>query len=334
MKEQFIADLAEGVRVNSVFALRAREMRSARTGEAYLTVDLADRTGRIGGVWFRPDREGGAVPAGGVVRIVGVVTTYRGVRRVSIESLRPARAYDREDLLATGSRDRAASMRAFRELADSVRDAGLRRVLDGFLSDEDFMRDLASCPGSQSRHHSYVGGLLDHTVAVTTMARDLAEVYEQADGDLLVTAALLHDVGKVDELTYETAVGYSDEGRLLGHVILGERRLQRVLEDLGHPLPTEKALRLSHVILAHHGELEWGAPKRPSTIEALIIHHIDNLDAKITGFVEATTAATLVEERWTDAANLFRRPLYAPRPVEDDRPTYPDEDAQYSRTCA
>jgi 3'-5' exoribonuclease len=147
-----------------------------------------------------------------------------------------------------------------------------------------------------------------------------------------VTAALLHDVGKVDELSYDTAIEFTDEGRLIGHVVLGAQRIHRHAARIR----MQKGLlhQLEHAVLSHHGELEWGSPKKPSTIEALMLHHIDDLDAKTAGFAQTLGGATRAEEAWTDAANLFRRPLYAPRAVEDDRPARPEEDARHHRPTA
>jgi len=181
------------------------------------------------------------------------------------------------------------------------------------------MARFCTCPAAQALHHAYLGGLLEHTISVATACRMLGALYPELDSDLLLTAALLHDIGKVDEMSFETSIEYTDSGRLLGHVILGERRLSRAIEGLADKMPQDLAVRLCHAIVSHHGELEWGAPKRPSTLEALLLHHADNLDAKAAGFIEASRAASLVEESWTDAMNLFHRPLYAPRSVEDDR---------------
>jgi len=188
------------------------------------------------------------------------------------------------------------------------------------------------CPGSQSYHHAYLGGLMEHTIAVAANCARIAGTYPDVNRDLLVTAALIHDLGKIDELSCETSIEYTDEGRLLGHVMLGVRLVHERLA-LSSAAPDLRR-RLEHAILSHHGELEWGSPKRPSTIEALLLHHVDNLDAKAAGFSQAVAGATLAEEAWTDAGNLFRRPLYAPRPMEDDRPRRSEEDAQHFRLTA
>lgn len=334
MKGQYANELAEGARVDAPFALRAKEMRAARTGDAYLAMELADRTGQIAAVCFRPTPEASAVPVGSVVRVCGTVTTYRGVKRVSVDSMRPAGSFDAEDLIAAGPRSRDELVAEFKSLVASVSDPGLRRVLGAVFGDREFFERFTRCPGAQTYHHAYIGGLLEHTVGVAGLCRSLSEQYSQVDASLLVSAALLHDIGKCDELAFDTAIEYTDEGRLVGHVVLGVQRVRDAVTRGRVKVAQDRLLRLEHAILSHHGELEWGSPKRPSTFEALLLHHVDNLDAKAAGFAALLSGAARVDEPWTDSGNLFRRPLYAPRPAEDDRPFRADEDAQHCRLTA
>lgn len=333
MKRQQTVGLMTGERVDSIFAIRAKEVRAARTGEAYLTFEFTDRSGRIGGIMFKPDRDAEALPIGTVVRVRGTVTSYRGISRISVETVRPAESYDARDVLPTGPRDEAEMLAELRSVVRAVKDRGLAAVLRAVFGDAAFMESFKLTPASQSHHHAYLGGLLEHTVAVARLCRGLAGLYPHLDIDLLLTGALLHDIGKVDELTFETGIEYTDQGRMLGHVVLGERRVRVAVERVGELVPLELAARLSHVLLAHHGELEWGSPKRPCTLEALVLHHADNLDAKAAGFIEATASAGFVEESWTDAGNLFRRPLYAPRAADDDRWAPVHEDDGYARSA-
>lgn len=334
MKGQFVNELAEGMKVDAPFALRVKEMRAARTGDAYLSLELADRTGQLSAVCFRPSTEASSIPVGSVVRVRGTVTTFRGVKRISIDSMAVARTWDAGDMLASGPRSADELLCELRSLVASVSDPELRRVLKTVFGDKEYLERFCRCPGSQSHHHAYLGGLLEHTVAVASLCRSLSEQYTQVDADLLVAAALLHDVGKCDELAYDTAIEYTDSGRLLGHVVLGLTRVREAVSRIRVRTSGERFSRLEHAILSHHGELEWGSPKRPSTLEALLLHHADNLDAKAAGFSALLAGATRADESWTDASNLFRRPLYAPRPAEDDRPARAEEDGQYSRLTA
>jgi len=162
--KQFVADLAEGARVDAPFVVRSREMRAARTGEAYLTFELADRTGRISAVIFRPDDRVSAIPTGAVVRAVGRVTSFRGMRRVSLDSVRATSQWDRRDMVASSPRPRTEVIAELREVVRGVREPGLRSLLKAIFGDRAFFGAFTECPGSQSYHHAYLGGLLEHTV--------------------------------------------------------------------------------------------------------------------------------------------------------------------------
>lgn len=332
MVASFIAEMTEGSRVTREFVLRSRELRVARNGDAYLAVELADRTGVMPGVQFRPDTIAASVPSASVVHVTGTVTNFRGVRRISIESMAPAERFDRADLIAVGPRPAEELMSEFRSIAASVRRPALKRLLRRVFGDDALMVRFTACPASEHHHHAYTGGLLAHSVAVASLCIAMSDRYDEIDKDLLVTAALLHDVGKVDELAIDAGIRHTDEGRLIGHVVSGVIRIRDAAARAG--MGEDEALKLEHAVLSHHGELEWGSPKRPSTLEALVLHHADNMDAKTACFTEFARGASIVGERWTDAANLFRRPLFAPAPLDDDRPERADEDrVNYRRTA-
>jgi len=210
---------------------------------------------------------------------------------------------------------------------DSVSSGALKAVLRTFFGDATFRTRFGQCPAGQSLHHAYLGGLLEHTVSVTLLCRHVAAANDAVDGDLLVTAALLHDVGKVREFVWDTVIRYSDEGRLVGHVVLGEQMVREAAASSG--LPGEIGLALSHALLSHHGELEWGSPKRPCTLEGLALHHADNMDAKLAAFSVAITATISGEQQWSGADNVFRRPLWAPRAVDSGWSGHLAEDDQY-----
>jgi 3'-5' exoribonuclease len=295
-------------------------------------LELSDRTGSIPGVLFRPSRGAMDVPVGSVVAVEGSVTSYRGARRIKVTSMGPAEQWDLAELVARSPRTTEELVAEFTTLAATVQDGGLKALLRAVFRDTAFFNRFSQCPGSQSYHHAYLSGLIEHTVAVAGHCAAVSESYDGVNRDLLVAAALLHDVGKVDELTFDTCISYTDEGRLIGHVVLGTRRVHAAAAKTGVDIAL--LTRLEHAMLSHHGELEWGSPKRPSTIEALLLHHVDNMDAKAAGFAQALSGAALAQEPWTDSANLFRRPLYAPRPLEDDRPFPAEEDAQHFRLIA
>ncbi|GAV32319.1 MAG: HD domain-containing protein [Anaerosomatales bacterium] len=310
MKTDLAATLTEGRRVDSVFSLRARELRSTRHGEAYLALELADRSGTIAGVMFKPDALAASIPAGTVVHVLGIVTTYRGVKRISIDDMRPAERYDVSDLLPRSARERKESVKELRRLVEMVEDPGLSRLLRTVFGDVTFFRSFAALPASIVEHHAGIGGLLEHTVAVATACVGYQPVCPGLDRDLLLAGALLHDVGVVDAIRLGTGFEPTVEGRMLGHAVLGERRVNAACAALRDVLSVEKAAHLSHLVLSHHRS-DFGYAVAPSSLEALVLSHIDALDREASAFAGALKGALRAEEEWTDASNQFGRPLYA-----------------------
>lgn len=312
MKTQLASALVEGQRVDTVFSLRARELRSTRYGEAYLSLEFADRSGVVGGVMFKPTHEAESIPAGTVVRVRGVVTVYRGVKRVSVDDMRPAERYDVTDLLPRSHRERKQSVKQLRGLADSIRDAGLSRLVKSVFGDPAFFRSFASLPASVDGHRVYVGGLLEHTVSVATACRPWLEAYPELDADVLLAGALLHDIGIVDAIRLGPGFEHTEEGRLLGHAVLGARRIEKASEPFVGAIGRERLTHLSHLVLSHHAE--DGSALAPRSLEALVVSRADALEREASSFREALRGALRVEETWTDDANRFGRSLYAPRP--------------------
>jgi 3'-5' exoribonuclease len=312
MKEQYVTDLGDGSKVDSLFALRSRELRSARTGEPYLSLELGDRSGRISGVMFRPGTLEESLPVGSVVHLRGVVGTFRNVRRITVDALRPASRFEPGDFLATGRRDREELLAELRSLVRSIGDARLRAVARAVFGAPGFIGRFAACPAAIGRHHAHVGGLLEHTVSVATLCIGFAAAYPQCDADLLLTAALLHDVGKTEELSSDLSFELTDAGHLVGHVVLGERMVSRTIGSMQRPPAPDVAMRLSHALLAHHGEREWGAPQSPVTIEALLLHHADHTDAQAATFLDAVSGAAVLQQPWSDRDNGFGRALMVP----------------------
>jgi 3'-5' exoribonuclease len=331
MKEQYVADLSEGSKVDSLFALRSRDLRSARTGEPYLSLELGDRSGRISGVMFRPGELEESVPVGSVVRLRGTVSTFRNVRRITVEALRPVPTFEPGDFLAAGRRDREELVAQLRDLVRRVRDTRLRGVVRAVFGAPGFIDRFVASPAAVGRHHAYVGGLLEHTVSVATLCLGLASAYPQADADLLLAAALLHDVGKTEELTSDLSFELTSVGHLVGHVVLGERLVSHAIEAMQRPPAPDVVMRLSHALLAHHGEREWGAPQAPVTIEALLLHHADHTDAQAAAFLEAVSGAAVLQQQWTDRTNGFGRALMVPSAPAPTPRTGPTE---MRRDCA
>ncbi|MEL7668032.1 MAG: HD domain-containing protein [Actinomycetota bacterium] len=310
MGRQYAGAMSAGESVDATFTLRAKEMRSSRAGEAYLSLEFGDRSGRIGGIMFRPGREAESVPTGTVVHVRGTVTEYRGILRVSVDSLKPALRYELRELLPASPRDTGEMMAELREHTRAIKDRDLSAVVKAVFGQREFMARFRSCPASRSDHHAYVGGLLEHTVAVAGICRTMSDLYPQIDADLLLAGALLHDIGVVDALEFSTSIELTEQGRLLGAAILGERRLSSV--NIGSADSHCGVLdHLLHMMLSHDGGIGAEGGLRPCTLEASVLSHAHDLDARAASFIASARGAGMVGESWTgDGARVL-----PPRPV-------------------
>ncbi|MCL2503612.1 MAG: HD domain-containing protein [Coriobacteriia bacterium] len=309
MKKVGIAEVDDGEKVEATFCLCSKEIRVARTGDPYLAMELGDRTGTIPAVLFRPSETAVSVPSGVAVRACGRVTRFRGARQLSVDSLTAAERWDPADLIGSGTRAREELVKEFNMLARQVGHIGLRRLLRSVF-DAGYFERFSMCPASERGRRTYLTGLLEHTVAVASICRDAALRYEGIDTDLLLASALLHDVGVVDSLSFDTGVKVTDQGRLLGHAMLGVLKVRDCALQAG--IESAVLMRVEHAILSHHGK-DDGSNEHPvpMTIEALALRQADVFDAQTVEFASALKGAALLEETWTDSSNAFERPLFA-----------------------
>ncbi len=317
-----ICELFPGTLVTGIYMLASRETRNTKAGKPFFKLRLSDRTGTIDcTVWETDAMEPGLTP-GDLVQVAARVTEYLGKPQLeanTVSSAPPGAARPR-DFLPSTYRD-TEELRGFLQFhIDSVSDRDYSALLARFFGDAGFMETFAAAPAAKLYHHAYLGGLLEHTVAVAEMCEFVAQQYGRVDRDLLLTAAILHDVGKTQELAFETVIDFTDAGRFLGHVIQGVTLVSEKAREVP-AFPETKLQHLLHCVVSHHGELEWGSPKRPKTIEALILHHVDNLDAKVKGFLEIVEGSR--DAPWTDLRNLFRRPLHVPRATHQEEDFLP-----------
>lgn len=311
MKDRYINELALGSKVDDTFVLVSKELRRTRSGEPYLVLQISDRTGTIPAYRFRPASSEIEVPAGVMIRVLGHVGAFKGSKRITADSIRPVSGCDPADFVASSSRSTHEMLAELHDLVASVRDRTLGRVLRGVFADKEFLERFKLCPGSQDGHHAYVGGLLEHTVSVASLCAAAAIRHPRVDLDSLVTAAILHDIGMVDALEYDTSIRRTDAGRLVGHRALGVRRVLDGVRRAGVKETDRAVLQLEHALLTHHSAAEGPASAGPSTIEALILAQVDQLDTHTAAFSSALVGAVRADERWTDGGNTFGRPLYA-----------------------
>ena len=300
MKKQFIKDLKAGTQVDDVFYCSRRDVKERRDGGAFLTLELRDKTGSVNAVmWDRIDDALRCVEVGGFYRVVGRMGDYQGKPQFNVSLIYPADPADvsRDDFIAASRYDRDKMMAELRGYVAAVKNSHLSALLDAIFGDPDFVEKFSLAPGGARVHHAYLGGLLEHTLLMCRLARSFPEVYKEIDGDLLMTGVILHDVGKVREYVYDVAIDHSHDGRLLGHITMGYEMVSDKLAGI-KGFPEELGRMLLHIVLAHHGQMEFGSPKTPKFAEAFIVYFLDNLDARAAMFRE--TVEKNAGAKWTD----------------------------------
>ncbi|MFH0963410.1 MAG: HD domain-containing protein [Planctomycetota bacterium] len=282
MRARCIQDLTVGEVVVDFFLVREKTLSLTRAGKAYLTLDLQDASGRIDAkVWDNAQELNDQFGKGDVVKAQGIVETFQGERQLNVKQLRKARdddPFDLADLLPHTPRDVAQLWQTIEAFIGSIENEWLAKLLAAFFDDAGFREAFKRSVAARDVHHAYIGGLLEHVVSVAEVCDFFAEHYA-ADRDLLITGAILHDIGKVEELDSVREFNYTVPGGMLGHIILGIRMVsERIARIEG--FPQELALLIEHMVLSHQGLPEWGSPIPPKTREALLLHYADDADSK------------------------------------------------------
>ena len=328
---RYVKQLGDGETIDEVFLVVEKQMRANRNGNLYLQLELRDRTGTInarlwnaGEALFRAFEEGDFVVARGKVQL------FQGALQIILSHVDrvPSNKVELGDFLPHTEQDVSKLYERLRLLLMKATNPHLRALAECFLMDQDFVRAFSRAPAGIRNHHAYIGGLLEHVVTLMEGADRLAPLYPELDRDLLVMGIFLHDIGKVRELTYDRSFGYSDEGQLVGHLVQGveilNERVRQVPDLTDEPFPTELLLRLKHMILSHHGTYEFGSPKLPMTPEAIALHHLDNLDAKVHSFTRDIREDANKLSAWTPYNQALQRKLFKGGAGDDDGAS-PDE---------
>ena len=304
MARRYINQLAEGETVNQIFLVADKQVRANRSGNLYLQLRLADKSGSLTGMlWNANEKISGKFEAGDYLTIEGTTQFYNGAMQLIITSIEnvDANFVREEDFVQLTSEAVAELRRELSELLESIQDADILRLAETFQADQNLMDEFCRAPAGIKNHHAYHGGLLSHVVSMLKLAKLVGQHYPQVDQDLLLMGTFLHDIGKVRELSFDRELAYTDAGQLIGHIQIGAEILQAKIDQLqaeGKPFPEEKGLRLKHMILSHHGEPEFGAVKVPMTLEAIALHYLDNLDSKLASAYDIITQ-DVNEGNWT-----------------------------------
>ncbi len=313
MADTQISDLVIGDKIVGTYAVKNKSMQSFKNKSGqFLSLVLGDASGELKAVmWDGAESAAELFESGDAVTVKAKVEEYRGQKQLVIDKLKKAGEKELEDaeLLAVTPRDPDVLRASLVELIESVTEPHLRALLDAIFGDEEFLERFCKAPGAKGLHHAYVSGLLEHTVGVCRILGTVVEVHPELNRDLLIAGALLHDLGKTEELETGMSIDYTDKGRLVGHIVMTDRTVTRAIEGI-EDFPEDLANRLTHLLLSHHGQKEYGAPVQPMTAEACALHYADNLDAHVEYFGRVIADGKASGNHWSDFQRLFDRYLY------------------------
>lgn len=291
---RYLKDLTEGARVGDIYLIKHRTQAMTKNGKSYWNVTLQDKTATLDGKVWDPNSAGIAeFDDKDYVEIIGDVTSFNGALQVNIKRARVAGEgeYEPGDYLPVSGKDIEGMYAEFVAMISRTSNVHLKKLLEAiFVEDKEFARIFKFSSAAKTVHHAFVGGLLEHTLSVAQNCEFFASHYPKLNRDLLVAAAMCHDIGKTREITAFPENDYSDEGNLLGHIIIGCEMLNDKIKGISD-FPVNIANELKHCILSHHGELEFGSPKKPALLEAVALSFADNLDAKMETFEEILNAS-------------------------------------------
>jgi 3'-5' exoribonuclease len=309
MKSPYVADLKPNQTFTSTFLVHGKDVRQKKSGDPYLSLLLGDRTGEVEAkMWDNVAEVVETFRRDDFVKVKGLLQIFQNRPQLTIHKM--ARVLDAEvdftDFFPASLRDPVEMFAELQSIVSGVSNPHLRGLLEAFLNDEPLARMYRTAPAAKHVHHAYLGGLIEHVLSVCALCRQMAAHYSYVDLDLLLTGAILHDVGKVAELTYDRSFGYSPEGQLLGHIIIGLRLLHEKLQRFPE-FPPKLRVLVEHLIVSHHGELEFGSPKTPLFPEALLLHHLDNLDSKMECMRQMIAKDRHIEGIWTGYSTALDR---------------------------
>lgn len=317
MSRRFVNELSDGEVIDQVFMASEKQLRTNRNGNLYLQVRLNDRTGSVTAMlWNANQNHYDGFNNGDFIHVKGTSQLYNGGMQVLAKQVDKSVAQDIDEAdfvtLSTESVEQMVARVA--ELLRGMRNVHLRNLAECFLIDEAFMKGFRSAPAGVKNHHAYHGGLLEHVLSLMEVCHLVAPRYPNLDADILLIGAFLHDTGKIRELTYSPDLGYSDAGQLLGHLVQGVTMLDEMIgeteKQTNEEFPVDLANQLRHMIVSHHGQYEFGSPKLPMTLEAITLHYLDSLDARIHSVSQLIEEDVNSDSPWTVYHPSIGRKIY------------------------
>jgi 3'-5' exoribonuclease len=322
MKPPYLSDLKPNQVFTATLLVHGKDVRQKKSGEPYLSLLLGDRTGEIDAkMWDNVAEVMDTFERDDFVKVKGLLQIFQNRLQMTVHKM--ARVLDADvdfaDFFPASTRDPLEMFAELRALVAGMRNPHLRALLEAFLNDEPLARMYRTAPAAKHVHHAYLGGLIEHVLSVCRLCHLTASHYGNVDYELLLTGAVLHDIGKVAELTYDRSFGYSTEGQLLGHIVIGLRLVHEKLQQVPD-FPPKLRVLVEHLIVSHHGELEYGSPKVPLFPEALLLHHLDNLDSKMECMRALAEKDRHVEGCWTGYSSALERSVLKKAKYLEDAP--------------
>ena len=315
---KFINQIQAGETINEVYVVREPILRSTQRGDLYIAMFLCDRTGQLNGrMWQASEVVYKSLPKPGFVHIQGRSELYQNNLQIvvnTIAAIDPSKV-NVENYLARTTKNVDQMFKEVQETIGAIRHPQIAALCKTFLADNDLMTAFCSAPGGMKMHHDCIGGLLEHTHSMLTVAKAILPLYPRVQADLVLAGVFLHDMGKTEELAYDMAFSYTDSGQLIGHIsksLLMIHRKAEALRAAGTKIDPEILDALGHIILSHHGEFEFGSPKLPATAEAFMVYYLDDLDAKMDQMTSAIDGE-MSESNWTAWQNALQTRLYRKR---------------------
>jgi 3'-5' exoribonuclease len=308
LKNPFVKDLAADQVITGFFLVHEKEVRNTNTGKAYLRMELGDRSGTIEArMWEKFELPAKDVNRDDFVKIQARVEIYRNRPQLSLQQFRLAKPaeIDIADFLAHTPLDVEEMYRQLLAYAEGFKNPWLKQLIFKILTDPQIAARFKRAPAAKVMHHAYIGGLLEHVVGLCGLSKLVAAHYPELDVDLLLATAMLHDVGKLDELCYERSVGYTIEGQLLGHIVMELETVAKAMDSI-EGFPPKLKVVVEHMLISHHGEYEFGSPKLPMIREALVFHYLDDMDSKVAAVRSAMTIES-GEEAWSAYSGALGR---------------------------
>jgi 3'-5' exoribonuclease len=327
MKSPYVSELQPNQIINGTFLVQHKDIRQKKTGEPYLSLILGDRTGEVEAkMWDNAAEVMDTFERNDFLRVRGLLQVHQNRLQMTVHRLQrqPEDQVDFTDYFPASSRNVDEMFAELRSIISGIGTPCLKTLLDALMDDPEIARRYKIAPAAKNVHHAYLGGLIEHVLSMCGLARLTAGHFRDIDLDLLLAGVILHDIGKIYELTYDRAFGYSTEGQLIGHMTIGLRMIGDKIARIPDFPPRVRVL-LEHMIISHHGELEFGSPKTPVFPEALLLHHIDNLDSKMECMRAFLERDRYVDGCWTGFSSSLERTVLKKRKYLDDPEPRPVE---------